>query len=258
MNDHPDLKHEDTESDSLSKVNGDTSNLEKLRKVMSPNRLSDLLAKSLPASSSIDKLKELSTSYLERIQGFGGSRALLDEMSEKYAAAQVEGKASLKLYERELMDLNTHLKNAFEVNHLKANKAFELSEKLKDIKNIIERSNYRQLSIARDLVERENSRLHGKLYPFQTSGKITDLAGYERSVSKTPSTGTEEVIISEDDYGVKIKDIRKSKNLSQEALAALADVSVVTIKKIEAGKGNPSLKTILKINEVLNTKLALL
>lgn len=65
------------------------------------------------------------------------------------------------------------------------------------------------------------------------------------------------ILNSEADYGEKIREIRKLQKISQDRLAMLAGISVLSIKNIERGIGNPSLKTILKINDVLNIKLTL-
>ncbi len=78
------------------------------------------------------------------------------------------------------------------------------------------------------------------------------------NIEKSSAPTDKILVTSEDAYGITIKDIRKSKKLSQAKLALLAGVSVLSIKKIEKGIGNPSLKTVLKINEVLNLKLALI
>ena len=49
-----------------------------------------------------------------------------------------------------------------------------------------------------------------------------------------------------------VKKLREKKNLSQEKLARLADVSNNTIVNIEAGKqSNPTIETLLKIAKAL-------
>lgn len=56
-----------------------------------------------------------------------------------------------------------------------------------------------------------------------------------------------------------IKHILKSRRsflqISQQDLADIAEISLATIKDIERGKGNPSLKTIEKICEVLGLEI---
>ena len=46
------------------------------------------------------------------------------------------------------------------------------------------------------------------------------------------------------EIGNQIKTIRKSQGLSQEALRDLSNVNLVTISKVENGRGNYSLKTL--------------
>lgn len=45
--------------------------------------------------------------------------------------------------------------------------------------------------------------------------------------------------------------------ISQQDLAEMAEVSLATVKDIERGKGNPSLKTIEKLCEVLGLEFSL-
>lgn len=51
--------------------------------------------------------------------------------------------------------------------------------------------------------------------------------------------------------GEGIRKRRESLHLRQEDLSQMADVSLKTIHQIEQGKGNPSLKTLQKLFEVL-------
>jgi transcriptional regulator with XRE-family HTH domain len=54
----------------------------------------------------------------------------------------------------------------------------------------------------------------------------------------------------------KIRALRNKKKLSQEKLARLADVSFVTIVKIESGESkNPTIKTMSGIAKALDTSL---
>ncbi|MCF0214580.1 MAG: helix-turn-helix transcriptional regulator [Muribaculaceae bacterium] len=50
---------------------------------------------------------------------------------------------------------------------------------------------------------------------------------------------------------------RKRLGINQDALAQIAQVSIATVKDIERGKGNPSLKTLEKICEVLGLEIKL-
>ncbi|OGH14562.1 MAG: hypothetical protein A3H50_01390 [Candidatus Levybacteria bacterium RIFCSPLOWO2_02_FULL_37_10] len=54
--------------------------------------------------------------------------------------------------------------------------------------------------------------------------------------------------------GDKIRRTRKERNLTQEQLAELAKVDPKSIIDIEAGKRNPTLKTIHKIARALKVK----
>jgi transcriptional regulator with XRE-family HTH domain len=48
-------------------------------------------------------------------------------------------------------------------------------------------------------------------------------------------------------FGAKIREIRKSKNITQQQLAALCDVDIRTIQRIEKGGFNPSLKILRQL-----------
>lgn len=54
-----------------------------------------------------------------------------------------------------------------------------------------------------------------------------------------------------------LKKRRSFLQISQQDLAEIAEVSIATIKNVERGKGNPSLKTIEKICEVLGLEINL-
>lgn len=54
-----------------------------------------------------------------------------------------------------------------------------------------------------------------------------------------------------------LKERRSFLQISQQDLAGIAEISLATIKDIERGKGNPSLKTIEKICEVLGLEISL-
>ena len=52
-----------------------------------------------------------------------------------------------------------------------------------------------------------------------------------------------------------IKERRESLRVTQETLSALSEVSLRTIKQYESGKGNPTLKTLEKLLDVLGLEL---
>lgn len=54
-----------------------------------------------------------------------------------------------------------------------------------------------------------------------------------------------------------IKQRRTELDVTQEVLAELSGVGLRTLKGLEAGKGNPTLETLLKIAEVLGLELKL-
>ena len=54
-----------------------------------------------------------------------------------------------------------------------------------------------------------------------------------------------------------IKKRRESLKVTQETLSELSEVSLRTIKQFESGKGNPTLKTLEKVLEVLGLELCL-
>lgn len=55
--------------------------------------------------------------------------------------------------------------------------------------------------------------------------------------------------------GKKIKQIRKSKNFTQEELAELIDIEIPSLSNIETGKFAPSAETLQKLSLVLNTPI---
>lgn len=55
-------------------------------------------------------------------------------------------------------------------------------------------------------------------------------------------------------FGDNVKRLRKSLGLSQEDLADSIDRDPRTIRLIEAGDSNPTLKTIYKLSKALKTK----
>ena len=55
--------------------------------------------------------------------------------------------------------------------------------------------------------------------------------------------------------GLKIRELRLEKNISQQDLAAACNFEKSNMSRIEAGKTNLTIGTLLKICEVLNVKL---
>lgn len=60
------------------------------------------------------------------------------------------------------------------------------------------------------------------------------------------------------EIGEVIKDRRKSLNITQSTLAALADVGLNTLVAIERGNGNPKLLTLLALLDTLGLKIDVL
>jgi len=54
-----------------------------------------------------------------------------------------------------------------------------------------------------------------------------------------------------------IKDRRDSLQMTQETLAQISGVGLRTLKQFESGKGNPTLKTMHNIAEVLGLEVSL-
>lgn len=50
---------------------------------------------------------------------------------------------------------------------------------------------------------------------------------------------------------------RKSLCVTQELLSELSEVGLRTIKKLESGKGNPTLNTVIRVADVLGLELRL-
>ncbi|MCR9154602.1 MAG: helix-turn-helix domain-containing protein [Croceimicrobium sp.] len=55
----------------------------------------------------------------------------------------------------------------------------------------------------------------------------------------------------------RIKSRREMLKVNQEMLAELAGVSPRTLKQFESGKGNPTLKTLIKLADALGLEIAL-
>ncbi|MBO5595667.1 MAG: helix-turn-helix transcriptional regulator [Bacteroidales bacterium] len=57
--------------------------------------------------------------------------------------------------------------------------------------------------------------------------------------------------------GITIKERRKELGINQQELAELAAVGINSLVAIERGKGNPSMKTLLRILDVLGLEIKL-
>lgn len=55
--------------------------------------------------------------------------------------------------------------------------------------------------------------------------------------------------------GDTIRESRHRKNISQVELSKVSDVAIKSIHSIELGKGNPSLKTLDKLLQILDLEL---
>ena len=56
--------------------------------------------------------------------------------------------------------------------------------------------------------------------------------------------------------GKNIRDLREKKNISQQDLAAICNFEKSNMSRIEAGRTNLTIGTLLKICEALNVKLS--
>lgn len=55
----------------------------------------------------------------------------------------------------------------------------------------------------------------------------------------------------------RLKDRREELRVTQEQLSELAAVSLRTIKELDAGEGNPTVNTLMKLADVLGMELKL-
>jgi transcriptional regulator with XRE-family HTH domain len=55
----------------------------------------------------------------------------------------------------------------------------------------------------------------------------------------------------------RLKDRREELGVTQEQLSELAEVALRTVKEIDAGKGNPTVGTLMKLADVLGMELKL-
>jgi len=58
--------------------------------------------------------------------------------------------------------------------------------------------------------------------------------------------------------GQRIRQLRREKDLTQERLAELTHLDLTTITAIEAGRQNPTVKTLAKIAKVLKASIDIL
>jgi transcriptional regulator with XRE-family HTH domain len=56
-------------------------------------------------------------------------------------------------------------------------------------------------------------------------------------------------------FGLRVRDLRKKKGLTQEKLAELTKIDYSYLNAIEAGKKNPSLKRIAKLARILGVSI---
>lgn len=57
-------------------------------------------------------------------------------------------------------------------------------------------------------------------------------------------------------FGKRVADIRRSRGLTQEKLAALADITPLSIGYIEQGRRWPRISTLQKLSKCLNVPIA--
>ena len=58
-----------------------------------------------------------------------------------------------------------------------------------------------------------------------------------------------------EELGTIIKERRKALSITQRELAALAEIGINTLTKIERGEANPSLKAVISILDTLGLKM---
>jgi len=56
--------------------------------------------------------------------------------------------------------------------------------------------------------------------------------------------------------GTRIRDLRESKGISQQNLAAICNFEKGNLSRIEAGRTNPTISTLYKISQALEIPLA--
>ena len=63
-------------------------------------------------------------------------------------------------------------------------------------------------------------------------------------------------MIEKEQLGLKIKELRKKKKITQEKLAEIIGVDCGYISKLEVGQNYPSIQTLNKISDALNIDIA--
>lgn len=58
--------------------------------------------------------------------------------------------------------------------------------------------------------------------------------------------------------GTRIRILREAKNITQQDLADLCNFDKADMSKIESGKANPTIKTLLKITQALEVQFSVL
>jgi putative transcriptional regulator len=237
--------------------------------------LSESLTRALPANANKEKLNALKDSYKNQfssLKKLKGSKATHLKFKSDATTIRLSNEAAL--------NINAALQKAYSTIPLSTLKSELLSKNLDSIKHIklktnenltnsnllLSFANYQKLQLF-DNFYSANSALKKNLGNSQVNllnEKFIDsipgnLINIDAETLDTSFFSSKKMLLtSEEEYGAKIKEIRKSRKLSQVKLALLAGISVLSIKKIEKGVGNPSLKTVLKINEVLNLQLAII
>jgi len=56
--------------------------------------------------------------------------------------------------------------------------------------------------------------------------------------------------------GTRVRILRESKDMTQQDLADLCNFDKADMSKIESGKANPTIKTLLKISQALDVKFS--
>ena len=56
--------------------------------------------------------------------------------------------------------------------------------------------------------------------------------------------------------GSRIKSLREAKGVSQQELAAICNFKIANLSRIEAGRTNPTISTLFKISQALETTIS--
>lgn len=83
-------------------------------------------------------------------------------------------------------------------------------------------------------------------------GKVLPAVSTLRAIARALDVCTDDIILSANHVGYKIKKIRRERKLTQADLAARAGVSTGLIGQIESGRVEPSIKTLEKIASALS------